>query len=56
MSTNLQIDTWRKIIEVLIPNTMIAPQWTSYDEMINNTYEKYNYFKVRYNHVLNFFF
>jgi len=48
MSTKLHIDTWTKIIEVLIPTETITAQCSSYNELINNIHEKNNYFQVNY--------
>jgi len=45
MSTKLHINTWKKILEALIPTTTISTQWPSYDEFIVNIYEKSNYFQ-----------
>lgn len=47
MSTKLHTATWKKIIESLIPTTTVAIQYPSYDELMNNIYEKSNYFRVR---------
>jgi len=47
MSTKLHTATWKKIIESLIPTTTVTIQYSSYDELMNNIYEKSNYFRVR---------
>jgi len=47
MSTKLHTATWKKIIESLIPTTTVAIQYPSYDELMNDIYEKSNYFRVR---------
>jgi len=47
MTTKLHTATWKKIIESLIPTTTVATQYPSYDELMNNIYEKSNYFRVR---------
>lgn len=47
MSTKVHTATWKKIIKSLIPTTTIAIQYPSYDELMNDFYEKSNYFRVR---------
>lgn len=49
MSTKLHIATWKIIIESLIPTTTITTQYPRYDELMNDIYEKSNYFRVRAN-------
>lgn len=49
MSTNLQIATWKKIIEALVPETMITTQQNiDYENMLNTIFEKYKFLQVRY--------
>ncbi|XP_001946929.2 uncharacterized protein LOC100162461 [Acyrthosiphon pisum] len=43
MSIKLHTATWKKIIESLIPTTTVAIP--SYDELMNDIYEKSNYFR-----------
>ncbi|KAF0773879.1 Uncharacterized protein FWK35_00008152 [Aphis craccivora] len=45
MSTKLHIATWKIIIESLIPTTTITTQYPRYDELMNDIYEKSNYFR-----------
>ncbi|KAL4089926.1 hypothetical protein QTP88_024859 [Uroleucon formosanum] len=45
MSTKVHTATWKKMIESLIPTTTVAIQYPSYDELMNNIYEKSNYFR-----------
>jgi len=47
MSTKVHTATWKKIIESLIPTTTLSIQYPSYDELMNDIYEKSNYFRVR---------
>lgn len=47
MTTKLHTATWKKIIESLIPITSVATQYPSYDELMNEIFEKSNYFRVR---------
>ncbi|KAE9540992.1 hypothetical protein AGLY_004237 [Aphis glycines] len=45
MSTKLHIATWKIIIESLIPTTTVTTQYPRYDELMNDIYEKSNYFR-----------
>ncbi|XP_025208070.1 uncharacterized protein LOC112603615 [Melanaphis sacchari] len=45
MSTKLHIATWKIIIESLIPTTTITTQYPRYEELMNDFYEKSNYFR-----------
>ncbi|CAH1725182.1 uncharacterized protein LOC114130942 isoform X2 [Aphis gossypii] len=45
MSTKLHIATWKIIIESLIPTTTATTQYPRYDELMNDIYEKSNYFR-----------
>ncbi|KAL5235997.1 hypothetical protein ACI65C_003407 [Semiaphis heraclei] len=45
MTTKLHTATWKKIIESLIPITSVATQYPSYDELMNEIFEKSNYFR-----------
>lgn len=46
MPIKLHINTWKIIIEALIPTTRITSQQESYDELINLNFEKSNFFLV----------
>lgn len=45
MSTKLHKATWKKIIESLIPTTTVTTQYPCYEELMNEIYEKSNYFR-----------
>jgi hypothetical protein len=46
MPTKLHVATWKRIIEAMVPNTTIESEGSSYDELMNNIFNKDQYFQV----------
>lgn len=49
MSTDLHIVTWKKIIEALVPTTVLVTnqQYIDYENMLSTILAKYSFLQVR---------